>query len=102
MPPGQRVYPGSDWPQAFTNSLDFGYSRGTVLKGFMTTDRQGETRNSSELRFKLSNKVGLIRGPWAGYHFATPWYACSLWTIVDPDPLFPDKGYYLKIGRAHV
>jgi hypothetical protein len=96
MPQGQRVAGGSDWPLAFNNSLDYAYQRGTILKGYMTTDRQGDTSNSTELTWRLTNRVGLVKGPWSGGTFSTPWHACSIWEIVDPDPLFPNKGSYLR------
>ena len=97
MPPGSRALPSSLWPKFFFEKLD-PWSPRAAISGYKTTDRQGDTRTGSKVKWIKTGSVGLVKGP--GNHMGNL-YACSLWKLLDPGGngvVAADNNFYLRIS----
>jgi hypothetical protein len=95
---GSRATSSSPWPKLFIEKLD-PWSPRAAISGFKTTDRQGDTRSGSKLKWIKTGSVGLVKGT---PNRVTNLYACSLWKLLDPgsNALIgaADNNFYLRIS----
>ena len=94
-----RATASSPWPKFFFDKLD-PWSPRAAIKGYKTTDRQGDTYATigSGLSWVKTGSVGLVKGP--GNHMGNL-YACSLWKLLNPSTGAvgaADTGLYLRIS----
>jgi hypothetical protein len=97
MPPGSRALPSSLWPTYFIEKLD-NWTPTVIINGYKTTDRQGDTRTGSKVKWVKTGSVGLVKGP---PNRVSNLYACSLWKLLDPGGngvVAADNNFYLRIS----